>query len=393
MRILFTSLRNIGHFQPLVPLIVACRSQGHEVFVSTPSDLQERVEQTGATFLPFGHPGDEGLRPLWSEMKTLPSNEQNRFVMQRIFAGACVTAALPRLLEHVERVQPQVIVREAYEFAGLLAGQCASVATTRVAITLEAAQELGPALLPSLDQQRQTLGLPLDPGGASLESEPILTQFPPSLWPPGVRRRLFQFRLSGSIHEATPRADAFPLPKPAAWLGRDDAPLVYLTLGTVAGSMEELRSAYRLLLDAVADLPVRALLTTGEAVDPQSLGPIPERVHVERFVPQAELLPHVRAIVCHGGSGTVLGALGAGVPLVVMPMFADQPENARRIADVGAGLFVPLAQATAERLAQAIRRTLSEPAFAERARSVAAEMRELPSVSEAPDWLASHVGR
>jgi MGT family glycosyltransferase len=136
---------------------------------------------------------------------------------------------------------------------------------------------------------------------------------------------------------------------------------------------------------------VRTILTTGDALDPASLGPIPENVRALRFVPQAELLGHVRAVVCHGGSGTTLGALAAGVPLVVLPLFADQPTNATEVARIGAGLSVPYAGATAQALAAALMRVLSEPAFGARARALATEIAYLPPVSEVPAWLAGLV--
>jgi MGT family glycosyltransferase len=157
---------------------------------------------------------------------------------------------------------------------------------------------------------------------------------------------------------------------------------------SVAGGMNELHTAYRLVLDALATLPVQALLTTGEALDPASLGTIPDNVVALRFVPQAELLGHVRAVLCHGGSGTVLGTLAAGVPMVVLPLFADQPTNAAEVAKVGAGLSVPYAGATSDALAQALTRVLGESSFSDRARALAAEMAALPHVSEVPAWLS-----
>lgn len=67
---------------------------------------------------------------------------------------------------------------------------------------------------------------------------------------------------------------------------------------------------------------------------------LPPNVHVERSVPQQEVFPHAAAMVCHGDTGTVLGALAAGVPLVVVPQFADHPDNAERVVAIGAGLRV-----------------------------------------------------
>src|SRR5690606_21323884 len=217
-------------------------------------------------------------------------------------------------------------------------GEKLGVPSVRVAISLESLlEECLPSLLPVLDAHRVALGLRADGAAARLRAEPIVTQFPPALLPSAPGAQLFRFR----AEDALP-AGPLPLPLPASW-HEEELPLVYLTLGTITGSVSELRAAYRLVLAAVATLPARAPRTTGDALDPSLLGAIPARVHVERFVPQAKLLPHVRAVVCHGGSGTVLGALAAGVPLVVLPLFADQPANAGEVARSGAGVNVPFA--------------------------------------------------
>ena len=110
---------------------------------------------------------------------------------------------------------------------------------------------------------------------------------------------------------------------------------------------------------------------------------MPANVHVERFVPQDDVLPHAQAVLCHGGSGTVLGALAAGVPLVVVPMFADQPYNAERVAAAGAGLAIPQQEAGPENVRQALMRVLGEDSFRASAQNIASEMGALPPVEDA----------
>ncbi len=94
---------------------------------------------------------------------------------------------------------------------------------------------------------------------------------------------------------------------------------------------------------------------------------------VERWVPQAEALADATLVVCHGGSGTTLGALAAGLPLVLVPMFADQFENARTIAAAGAGLI-----AEPDGLRAAIETVLTEPAYRQAAGRIADELRSAP---------------
>jgi UDP:flavonoid glycosyltransferase YjiC (YdhE family) len=117
---------------------------------------------------------------------------------------------------------------------------------------------------------------------------------------------------------------------------------------------------------------VRVLLTSGRELD---LGPVPDTEHVERWVPQQDVLAHAAAVVCHGGSGTMLGALAAGKPTVLTPLFADQPHNAVRVAAVGAGVVTSI-----DRLRTAIERVLEEERYRLAAEHVAEEMRRLPAV-------------
>jgi UDP:flavonoid glycosyltransferase YjiC (YdhE family) len=138
---------------------------------------------------------------------------------------------------------------------------------------------------------------------------------------------------------------------------------------------------------------VRVLLTVGRELEVAGLGPLPANVHAEAWVPQQDVLTEAAVVVCHGGSGTTLGALAAGVPVVVPPMFADQPANALRVVELGAGVLVEprgAAAATmgrfgpgdAARLRLAIESVLADPSYRQAARAVAAELRAQPSVDE-----------
>ena len=180
-------------------------------------------------------------------------------------------------------------------------------------------------------------------------------------------------------------------------------PLVYVTFGSVAAGMPLFPRLYTAALEALADLPARVLVTIGEHGDPAELGTLPANVQVERWVPQAEVLSRASAIVCHGGYGTTVGALVHGVPLVVVPVFADQGRNARRVAEIGAGIALPQARsilAAADEASEAlaglgdvVREVLEGPAYSRAARGVAAAVRALPPVTAAPAVLEAFAAR
>lgn len=102
-------------------------------------------------------------------------------------------------------------------------------------------------------------------------------------------------------------------------------------------------------------------------------------------MPQGEVLPYADAVVCHGGSGTMLGATAAGCPTVIAPLFADQPDNARLVEAAGAGVAVFDPDALA--LRTAIEHVLSDPGMRAAAESIAAEMASMPDMNASVDVM------
>jgi MGT family glycosyltransferase len=169
---------------------------------------------------------------------------------------------------------------------------------------------------------------------------------------------------------------------------------VYVTFGTVLGYMSIAGGVYRAALEAVRHLEARVLLTVGKRFDLNHLGSLPPNVHVEAWVDQARVLPEADLVVCHGGSGTAYGALAAGLPLVTVPVFADQFENSRRITAYGAGRTVetesasstglrrPIGGEDAPRITAAIESVLADESFRRQARLLALEMAAAPPARE-----------
>jgi MGT family glycosyltransferase len=124
--------------------------------------------------------------------------------------------------------------------------------------------------------------------------------------------------------------------------------------------------------DALGRLPARGLVTTGPAVDPAVIS-APPNVSVTRWVRHADVLPHCSAVITHGGHGTVMKALIAGVPLIVVPLGRDQPDNAARIVHAGAGIRLRKS-ASASALRAALSRVMEDPRYRTAARAMAARL-------------------
>ncbi|HSH81126.1 MAG TPA: nucleotide disphospho-sugar-binding domain-containing protein, partial [Herpetosiphonaceae bacterium] len=111
--------------------------------------------------------------------------------------------------------------------------------------------------------------------------------------------------------------------------------------------------------------------------------PQPANVHIARYIPQSSLLPHCSLVVSHGGSGSVIGALAHGLPMVLIPMGADQPLNAARCADLGVARVLDAVTATPEAAREAAAAVLADPAYRRAAERLRDEIAVLPGPEHA----------
>lgn len=379
---LVASTGGAGHFGPLVPFIDALARRGDEVLLVVPPQLEATVAPMGHPFRLGAEPPQEELGAIWQRFPAVSRHDAAILANREIFGRLWTAAMLPAAERACRDWRPQLVLREPAEYASAVAAERCGVAHAQVAISL-AEVEAG-----SLDLAAPVLE-PYGEGIAGrLRASPYLTRFPASLDPSPFRATL-RFR-DGSAGRPTPLHDW--------WDG--SAPLVYVTFGSVVGGLPIAVAAYRAALEAVAGLDARVLLTVGHGTDMAKLGRPPANVHVEAWVPQADILHTAAVVVAHGGSGTTFGALAAGVPLVLLPLFADQPVNAERIAATGAALVVEpdrgapggmgrVEAGHAPLLRTAIQTVLDDPSFRRAAGRIAGEMRAHPSVDEVVATLAA----
>jgi UDP:flavonoid glycosyltransferase YjiC (YdhE family) len=376
MRVLITSTAGSGHLNPLMPYARALAAAGHEVALAVPAAAAARLAEAGVSHLPVDEPSDAETEVLRRSLDAATGTEAVRAAGAGFFAGLA-RAALPGLRRHVADWHPDLVLRESAELAGGVAAEAAGLPSARVGVHGgHFEMDFFPYLVTPVDQLRTGFGLGAD-AGAGLRSEPVFSAFP-AFMDDGVdwagTREPFRVR---------PSANAAPAPggpRPH-WAPAKGATFVYVTLGTVSGRSEKSRSAYRAVLEALAMLPVRALLTTGPVMPHEELGTIPPNVTVESFVPQAEVLAYADAVICHGGSGTLLGALAHGLPQVVVPLFADQPHNAAAIERAGAGIAVT--DRSAPVLREAIARVLQDASLRQTARRIGGEIAGMPGMDAA----------
>jgi UDP:flavonoid glycosyltransferase YjiC (YdhE family) len=252
----------------------------------------------------------------------LPHHLAARLLDGEFFGRLSTEAMLETIESACDTFQPDLILREPCAYAGAVVAKRRGVAHAQVAIST-ARTEWGVIGL---------VGSILDDFEDGMEQElretRYLSRMPTSLDPSPFPRTLRY------------REDEVPeIAEPGRW-ARGKGPLIYLTLGSVAGGLGTARLAFQYAIEAVAGLDARVLVTTGRSFDRRLLGELPSNVFVESWVPQETVFPFASMVLCHGGSGTTYGALAAGLPIVFVPMFADQRTNAQLITVAGAGVIV-----------------------------------------------------
>jgi len=351
-RFLFTFAGGSGHLEPLIPIARAAEAAGHSVaFVGRPWMIPQ-VEALG--FPAFAAGSDVGLTP-----KRLPLVEADlEQDMRDVGVGFGRRIARERaadVLPLCDRWRPDLLVCEEFDFGAMVVAERLALphATLQVNASgnfIRAAFVSGP-----LDEVRAEYGLPGDPSLAMLSRHLVLAPFPPSfrdpdLPLPATAHNVRLLTLDAARSEAAPR-----------WLTRrGDVPTVYFTLGTVYNM--ESGDLFQRVLTGLRDLPIDLIVTVGRDLDPDELGAQPANVRVERFLPQAALLPHCDVLVSHAGSGSVLGALANGLPMVLLPLGADQPLNAARCQALGVAEVLEAATVTPQGAREAVSRVLGDPA-------------------------------
>ena len=371
MRILFFSSPLHGHVIPLIPVARAFRDRGDSVALVSAEVLAPLVAAEGIEFLAAG-PGAEGVMVEMVRRTGIDPVEAGQTsspeTVAEMFAGVRVDLGYQDSLIHAREFGPDLIVAEALDFVGPVVAAALGVPYATVA--------LGPAVPPEFmdlliaraarasaehDLEYRAPDWYLDPCPASLQIEQW--QAPRNHF--GLRPEPFS-------------AGGSTLPELSQTRERTGRRRVLASFGTLF-SDPGLMSA---LLTSLLALDIEVCVTLGLATAESDFSVHDERVQYVGFTPLAALLDGVDAVLTVGGSGTVLGALSRGLPMVLLPQGADQPINAARVAAVGAGIALPVGPASPDAVAEAVAQVLDKPDYRLAAERMAEEIRALPSAHE-----------
>ena len=370
MRVLFTTNPALGHVLPLIPLALAMRDAGHDVAVLGGSSIADTVRTAGLRHVAAGPPDLPSVFARVPAREGLTGRRLGAGLWQQAFAGILAPELAEGVLDFARDWQPDLVIHEDSEQGAWIAAERLGV--PHVALQATAWRGTGLRLSSEpLNRLRTSMGLAEDPTLDRWHRHGFLTTRPATLVNPDDPPPATAVRIRPVAWDDVSGTSP-------AWLetGRiDGRPRVAVTLGTMLPGRIDALTA---MLVGLAGLDAEIVVAVGAEPDPGVVAALSSNVRMERWVPMSRLLATSDALVFHAGSGTMLAALSLGVPLVLLPVAADQPENADRCASAAVGIALPPDQRRPEDVARATRAVLEDGAFAAAARRVAAEIAAMP---------------
>lgn len=373
MRILFTFVGGSGHLDPLIPVARAAQAAGHVVAVSGRPGMIPRIEAAGFDAYATGPDGGDSDQKL---PLLPPSAEREDHVLRDGFAGHLARARATAILDLCATWKPELLVCDEVDFGSMIAAECLGLPYASVVVIASGAFVRAELLGEKLNELRAEHNLPPDPDLTMLSRYLVLAPGPLSFRDPAYPLPATAYAIRPLLPEP---AEGDELPDAIAeW---EAAPLVYFTLGTVFNL--ESGDLFARVISGLRDLPIHLVVTVGRQIDPAELGPQPANVRIERYIPQALLLPRCDLVVSHGGSGSVLGALMHGLPMVLIPMGADQILNSARCRALGVASVLDPIALTPDVAAGAVSDVLTNPAWRRNAGRLQAGIADLPGPDHA----------
>jgi hypothetical protein len=347
VKFLFCARPSFGHVYPMMPLAFAARDAGHDVSFATTSRFVEQLHRLGFVVHDVGVTIESARDELMAALAvpTMPRNVDGRPDLSqgaRLFIDGVARPTAADLSSLLPAIDPDLLVYEQYDVGAAVAGHASGIPVICHSLSPQLAEGLlsGSGAADRLTRLWSDHGI-TEPTLDVLMGDAYLDIFPAVMQPPSVIAEPARIRLQ-------PIPFVGPDTTLPHWVGRTGRRLIYLTLGTVVATDEVLVPA----IHGLSRLDADVLVALGSASG-NELGALPANVHIEAFVDQPAVLRHADLAVHHGGSGTILAALAAGTPQLLLPKGADQFINADLMTATGMALAIEPSATTDSSIARA----------------------------------------
>jgi MGT family glycosyltransferase len=167
-------------------------------------------------------------------------------------------------------------------------------------------------------------------------------------------------------------------------------PLVYVSLGTLHNSSLEF---FKNCIEALRDRDYEVIMSIGNAVKLEDLGPLPDNFKVYPYVPQLHILKHASAFVTHGGMNSLNEGLYFGVPVVVCPQQFEQAFNGRRLQKMGVAKTLANSLPRASKIREGVEAVINEPLMKERTEAYGQVLKAAGGYKRAAELIIDYTKR
>jgi len=385
-----------GTIPPELGLAAELVGRGHEVVVLSDDTVEQEAIDAGATFIPWQRAPQararDTERALIRDWEVRNPLAQVRQVGQLLFFGPASLHAAD-LADAIDACEPDVLIVDALLTGASAGAEHSGLPTAAVApnvnmLRAPGVPPMGSGLRPLdnrvgriRDAALHRLNDVLMGTGTLNDTRRELGLVPVGSLEQSVRRADRVILLTSEAFDFAPTTPdpavvygGLPIPPnervPTPWTPPwpdDGRPAVLLSLSTTYMQQEDLLQR---LVDALGRVDCDALVTTGPGLRARPVARVPGNVHLVESAPHGAVLPHVELVITHGGHGTVTRSLAAGVPVMVVPISRDQPDNAARVVHHGVGIKVSK-RSSPEKFATAVRRVLADDAIRANAHAMA----------------------
>ena len=372
-----------GHHNPTLPVVTELVKRGNAVRYYSFEEFREKIEKTGAEFFPC----DAFLPELTQEeeqgLKRVSTTEMTVVDLR-------VTARMDGFLaEQVASFQPDVIFTDSVCFWGKLTARKYQIPMVVSTSTFAFNQASSRYMKNSFSE---IVDLITGSGRVKEELKNLEAYgYHEKSIMPLVQNDNFTDTVVYATRKYQPCAEtfsehyAFVGPSlPVAYPPDKDheRPLLFISMGTV---LNEKPDFYKTCIRALAEEPVDVLISCGKAVDPESLGKLPDNIRVEPYVNQTEVLAKANVFLTHCGMNSVSESLYMAAPMVLFPQTKEQRAVARRAFEMGAG--VELKGDSPEEIRAAVLTVLKNPQYARAAVQCSRDFREAPGPKGAAEFI------
>ncbi|MCY0934074.1 macrolide-inactivating glycosyltransferase [Streptomyces sp. H34-S4] len=387
------SIAAAGHVNPSIEVIRALVARGHRVSYAIPAGYADKIAETGATPV------------IWNS--TLPTEDDPEAWGTELIDNIepfldDAIQALPQLAAAFAGDEPDLVLHDITAYPAIALAHRWGVPAVSLSPNLVAwtgyEEEVAEPMFAELRASERGQAYYarfrawLDENGIDEDSDRFIGRprrsivlIPRALQPHADRVDEAVYTFVGAC-QGDRSATQGTWARPAAAAGKK---LLLVSLGS---TFTKQPAFYRACAEAFAELPDwHVVLQIGKFTDEAELGEIPANVEVHRWVAQLDILRQADAFITHAGAGGSQEGLATGTPMVAVPQAVDQFGNADMLAALGVARHVPMAEADAATLREAVLSLVADPEVAARAEAIRAQMATEGGTRQAVDVIEAEL--